>query len=130
MAEAIPSITSQPRADLGVALPPFGERNPSSCSPPGGPQNDARDHLKASVNLSTAACAPFKSGTELSLLRTQLRRIAIEFCRDISRVSSGVGDYVRAYPKTDRIDCVCCYASRIGSGHWRAGQYSTSGSLS
>ena len=49
----------------------------------GGPQNDARDHLKSSENLSTAACAPFKSGTELSLLRPQLRRIAIEFCRDI-----------------------------------------------
>jgi hypothetical protein len=47
-----------------------------------GPQDDARDHLNASEQLSTAACA-VQSGTELSLLRSQLRRIAIEFCRDI-----------------------------------------------
>jgi hypothetical protein len=43
------------------------------------------------------------------------------FAEIFSRVSSGVGDHVRAYPETDRIDRACCYASRIGSGHRRAG---------
>jgi len=39
--------------------------------------------FESTENLSAAACAPFESGTELSLLRPQLRRIIIEFCKDI-----------------------------------------------
>ena len=54
----------------------------------------------------------------------QLRRIAIQFWRDISQVSSGGGDYVRANPKTVRIDCTCRHASYIGRRrhhHWTRG---------
>ena len=49
---------------------------------------------------------------EPSLLSPQLRRIAIQFCRDIPQVSSGEGDC--ANPKTDPVDCAGRPASHFG----------------
>jgi hypothetical protein len=62
-----------------------------------------------------------------SAQRPRLRRIAIKFCRDIF---AGGGGHVRGNPKTARIDCACCYASRIGRGRRRASQYCRRGCLS
>ena len=67
------------------------------------------------------------SGVKPSALRPQLRRIAIKFCRDIF---AGGGGHVRGNPKTARIDCACCYASRIGRWRRRASQYCGRGCLS